>query len=83
LVNAICEPGLHEEVAHTLADRIVANAPLAVRETRRLLLDSHDQTDRDAMVAAAAAQRRLASTEDFAEGPRAFIEKRDPVWKGR
>ena len=62
LVNAICEPGLHEEVARTLADRIVANAPSAVRETRRLLLDSYDQTDGEAMVAAADAQRRLAST---------------------
>jgi len=25
----------------------------------------------------------LTRTEDYAEGPRAFIEKREPVWKGR
>lgn len=83
LINATCEPGLHEEASLALADRIVANAPVAVRETRRLLVDSHDQTDVEAMSAAADAQQRLAATEDFAEGPRSFIEKRDPIWKGR
>jgi enoyl-CoA hydratase/carnithine racemase len=25
----------------------------------------------------------VGRTEDFSEGPRAFIEKRPPVWKGR
>ena len=27
--------------------------------------------------------KRLAQTEDSREGPRAFAEKRKPVWKGR
>jgi enoyl-CoA hydratase len=30
-----------------------------------------------------AALARLSKTEDYAEGPRAFVEKRAPVWKGR
>jgi enoyl-CoA hydratase/carnithine racemase len=25
----------------------------------------------------------LAGTDDFAEGPRAFVEKRPPVWTGK
>ncbi len=71
------------ETALGLAARINANAPLAVRASRQLVLDAPGQTDREAMRAAQQAMAALSDTEDFAEGPRAFIEKRPAVWKGR
>ena len=83
MINEVCEPGQAIETAKALAARITANAPMAVRMSRRLILDAPGQTDREGMKAAGQAMVALAATEDYAEGPRAFIEKRDPVWKGR
>ena len=83
LVNELCPPGEVLAAAGELAQRIAANAPLAVRESRRLIVEAPTQTDSEGIVEGGRATARLASTEDFAEGPRAFIEKRPPVWKGR
>lgn len=83
MINEICEPGAAVETAMTLAARITANAPLAVRESRRLILDAPGQTDREGMKAAGRAMMELSTTDDYAEGPRAFIEKRPPNWTGR
>ena len=83
LVNALCEPGEALDAALALAERIAANAPLAVRESLTVMRESRRVDDATALRLSGQAMARLASTEDYAEGPRAFIEKRAPEWKGR
>jgi len=82
LINDVSEPGAALTAARALAERVLANAPLAVRASRRLILDAPTQSDRAGMRAASEAMAALAATADFAEGPRAFIEKRPPRWTG-
>ncbi|MHB8671343.1 MAG: crotonase/enoyl-CoA hydratase family protein [Acidimicrobiales bacterium] len=83
LVNALVEPGEALDAALALAGRIAANAPLAVRESRRLALAALEADDAEPWRAVGEAFVSIAGSEDFAEGPLAFIEKRAPRWKGR
>jgi enoyl-CoA hydratase len=83
LVNELCEPGQAFDTAMALAARIEANAPVAVRETRRLMIELRDADDETGFRESNASMMGLANTEDFWEGPKAFLEKRPPVWKGR
>ncbi|MCS5671833.1 MAG: enoyl-CoA hydratase-related protein, partial [Acidimicrobiales bacterium] len=82
LVNRLVEPGQALDAALELAEVINANAPLAVRASRRVVLAAHLLGDDDAFALAADATREVVGTEDFREGPRAFVEKRAPRWTG-
>jgi len=68
--------------AEALALEIAANAPLAIAETLRAVDEGLDLPLDAALALEAAAFGRLCGTADKAEGTRAFLEKRPPVWKG-
>ena len=82
LVNVLCEPGAVVAAATDLADRIAANAPLAVRASRTAVVGAFDTTDDEGIRDSSRVMGALAGTDDFREGPLAFIEKREPEWKG-
>lgn len=69
--------------AMKLATRIAGHAPLAVRAVKDLAQASQDVTLDQAMRLGGALRWIVGQTDDAKEGPRAFTEKRDAVYKGR
>jgi E-phenylitaconyl-CoA hydratase len=69
--------------AMTLAQRIAANAPLAVRAVKRLVCDGLDMPLEQATRHERYVFGLLRDTDDRIEGRRAFQEKRAPQFQGR
>ena len=83
LVNRLVNEGPVLPAALELAELVASNAPVAVRESLALIKMALDQPESVLREHTMAARDRIAHTEDFREGPRAFIEKRPPQWLGR
>lgn len=83
LVNKVTPAGTALEGALALAERISANAPLAVSATRQILNTALDHPVEEGFSNQDQLMDMLMGSADAQEGSRAFAEKRAPVWRGR
>ncbi len=69
--------------AMEIAEKIAANGPLAVRAIRRSARACLGVPEQEALKIESQISRPIFQTEDAREGPRAFMEKRQPQYHGR
>jgi enoyl-CoA hydratase/carnithine racemase len=82
LVTRVVPAGQAVAAAHEIAREIAQRGPLAVREVKRLV-DLSAETDIESGLAAEIdASVRVFSSADMLEGAAAFIEKRQPSYRG-
>ncbi len=83
LANRVVPSGDGVRAAVELAERICQAAPLSVRLTKRVLRSSVEQGEEEVFALQTRLGTELRDTEDYREGPRAFLEKRAPRWQAR
>ena len=83
LVNKVVPRGELLAEAHRFAERILANAPRAIEAVKQSVLAGLRAPLDEAFAQELALAAEVFATEDAQEGPRAFAEKRVPVWQGR
>ena len=82
IVNRIVPRADLVPAALELAGRIASRGPLAIRAARRAVYDGLEHGLEAGLEVEKALFHEVLQTEDAAEGPRAFAEKRQPKYKG-
>ena len=83
LVNRVVAPEGVLAEAEAIARRISLGAPIALMKTKEAIVRSNGRPLEEAFAIETECTRDNARTLDAREGPRAFMEKRNPVFQGR
>ena len=82
MVARVTAKGEAVDTALELAERVAQNAPLAVKASKQLIWTAIDTNEEDFFGVQDALMSEVFTSNDAAEGPKAFAEKRPPVWTG-
>lgn len=83
LVNAVCEPEELMPQAVAMAEKMLKNAPLAIRAAKRCINDNYDMTANEAIAYENVYFSRCFATEDQKEGMGCFLTKNRPHFQGK
>lgn len=83
LVGYVVDDGQALDRAKEIALRIARNGPIAVQAILKALRDTECLPESEALPLEAKLGMKVFASEDAKEGPRAFAEKRKPVFKGK
>jgi len=82
LVNEVVPDEQLEECVTQWTDDLLRSAPLSVRALKEAVMRSVDVPLEEAFTLPYRWERERQASQDAIEGPRAFAEKREPVWRG-